>query len=259
MINKNPFNEKYFNCISGSLSGLIEVSLTHPLDRIKTKLQENALEHKNISLRTTIKDLYIKNDFYRGFVPRIIGIIPMRLTYWGTLITMNDITKDKSNVIKYIVPGLVAGTFQTPVDNIIEVIKIKLMTKNKNVIDSSTKSIFHIYNKGFFACLTRNIIFAIPVGISTRSHLFDSPFVSGAVGGIIGSILSHPFDVLKTEKQRCGNKYNKYIDVIKDIYKYNPVKFWSGISMRTTLGCVNMGIGFLAFEYINKTCMLLFY
>ena len=238
----------FINCISGSLSGLIEVSISHPLDRIKTKLQESALEHKNISLTNCVKQINSQNGFYKGFTPRIIGIVPMRFIYWGTLISMNDITKHESNIVKYIVPGLVAGVIQSCIDNPIEVIKIKLMTNNNNIIN---------YNKlytGFNACLIRNILFAIPVGICTRLNLFDNSFLAGATGGIIGSIISHPFDVMKTEMQRCNNKHTSYKDIIKDLYKYNPIKFWSGVSMRTSLGCINMSIGLFAFNYINKVC-----
>lgn len=262
MNKQSDFNNKYLNCISGSLSGLIEVSVTHPLDRIKTKMQENTLKHENISFKSTIKNIYLYDNFYKGFLPRIIGIIPMRLVYWGTLSTMNKLVQYNNDIIKYIVPGLVAGTIQSLIDNPIEVIKIKLMTSNVTSSHTTSGHKFFTYQsyKGFGACLMRNIIFAIPVGITTRSHdYFNNPFLSGAIGGTVGSILSHPFDVLKTEKQRCGNQYDKYIDVVKDIYKYNPAKFWSGISMRTSLSCINMGIGFFAFDYINKTCVNLFY
>jgi solute carrier family 25 2-oxodicarboxylate transporter 21 len=247
-------NDILINCLSGSLSGVAEVTISHPLDRIKTRLQESALEHKNISLKNCIEQISNEKGFYKGFSPRIIGIMPMRFTYWGTLISMNNITKHESNTVKYILPGLVAGCVQSCIDNPIEVIKIKLMTNNNNNIINYNK----LYN-GFSACLIRNILFAIPVGICTRLCLFDNSFLAGATGGIIGSLISHPFDVMKTEIQRCNSKHTSYVEIVKDLYKYNPMKLWSGVSVRATLGCINMSIGFLAFDHINKICSNVFH
>jgi solute carrier family 25 2-oxodicarboxylate transporter 21 len=248
---------KHINCVAGALSGLIEVSVSHPFDRMKTKCQESMLQHKSISLKHAFNEMYKEKSFYKGFVPRILGIVPMRLVYWGSLITMNDFTKDTNKLSKYIIPGLVAGSVQTLVDNPIEVMKIKLMTStnNININDINYKLLY----KGFNACLARNILFAIPVGICTRLCIFDNSFLAGATGGIIGSIISHPLDVLKTEMQRHGSKSTSYYTIIKDIRKAYPTnyisKLWAGVSMRAMLGCVNMGIGFLAFDHINKFCI----
>lgn len=247
--------DRHINCMSGALSGVIEVLVSHPIDRIKTKLQESTLQNNNISFRNTIYEIHKQKGFYIGIVPKIIGIMPMRLIYWTTLMTVNDITKDSHKYIKYIAPGLIAGTVQTLVDNPIEVMKIRLMTSNNNKI--KYKELY----KGFNACLLRNILFAIKVGIFTRLCIFDNAFLSGAIGGITGSFISQPFDILKTEKQRCKKSNKSYLEIIKYIHNNSPntfvtiKKLWTGSMMRATLGCVNMGVGFLMFDKINSLCV----
>ena len=75
--------------------------------------------------------------------------------------------------------------------------------------------------------MIRNVIFAIPVSYFTKVYGHDYSFFAGAFGGFIGSIISHPFDIIKTEMQRCGGSNMSMINIFKDIYKFNPLKLWS--------------------------------
>jgi solute carrier family 25 2-oxodicarboxylate transporter 21 len=249
-------NNSYHNYIAGSLSGIIEVCVSHPIDRIKTEMQTLTLKHKKSNIKNAIYVINKKNGingFYDGIFPRIMGIIPMRLTYWGSLKTMNDFVTNQSKITRYFVPGIVAGLTQTIIDNPIEVIKIKLMTGSKQIN-------YSLLYTGFTPCLIRNILFAIPVGFCTnfikneKDYRSKYSFFAGALGGFFGSLVSHPFDIIKTEMQRHGGSNMTPINIFKDIYKDNPLKLWSGVSMRCTLGCINMGVGFFAFDFIYNMC-----
>lgn len=266
--------------LSAGISGIIETSLTHPIDSIKTKIQEISLDknfkHKCSSLEA-IKIIYSQNKlsgFYSGITPKIIGIIPMRMIYWSTMAKMNKITKNQSGFFKYIVPGFVAGFVQTFVDTPIETIKIKLMTSNndKNIYSQLFKfeNIKKIYS-GFCPNVIRNCIFAIVVASSVKvygqnddKHNKYNKFFVGAMGGFVGSFLSQPFDVIKTELQRCKNNDNtlqtiqnikttnkSMFKIFMTILKTNPCHLWSGGTMRCTLAFFNMGIGFYSFQIIN--------
>ena len=96
MTNKDSTNIKY-KFISGGISGVVEVICTHPIDLVKTKLQEAS--QKNIVIKNPIQYFYSKYRFYglqylyTGFIPRIIGIIPMRLVFWGVQGTSNEYLK----------------------------------------------------------------------------------------------------------------------------------------------------------------------
>jgi len=242
------YNKHSLNYIAGSISGIVEVLVSHPIDRIKTEMQTLALTNSNSTIRSAIKNIHAVdgiNGFYSGIIPRVGGIIPMRLTYWGTMRTMNNVTQNQHPLIKYIVPGFATGCLQTVVDNPIEVLKVKLMTGAKTV------KLNTLYD-GFSPCLGRNIIFAIPVGVCTKMFGSDHSFLAGATGGFIGSIISQPFDVIKTEMQRHSK--NKIVksqkEIFMDIYKKNPINLWAGVTMRATLGCVNMGVGFFVLDHI---------
>jgi hypothetical protein len=255
--------------VASCISGCLETFLTSPLDRIKTEKQIETLEKskKNIKTQTsflnTIETIYTKNNgirgFYVGIMPRLIGIIPMRLTYWTTMTTTSDyvynnkkqIEKEYSkyipqnglNIIMNIIPGIMTGMAQSIIDNPIEVAKIKLMSNGKSEIKIS-----NMY-QGFGYLMTRNIIFAIPVAYSIKNYGNENPFIAGAVGGLIGSIISHPFDVIKTERQRYIEKDNNTKITIRSMIKKNPIGLFSGLTMRCSLSFLNMGIGSIAFNY----------
>lgn len=258
--------------IASSLSGIIEVIISHPLDRIKTEMQINTLNKLNQTNKinsfnksdiiTIIKKIYHDNKikgFYIGMIPRLIGIIPMRLMYWSSMtLCTNYIINNKnyldvklnkymsnnlSNILINLIPGLLTGIAQSIIDNPIEVMKIKLMTKTNNI------KINNLY-QGFGYLLGRNILFAIPVAYSVKTYGKENPFLAGSVGGLIGSIISHPFDVIKTERQR-HNK-NHINSTLKKLIIENPSKLFTGLSMRCSLSFINMGIGFVVFNYLNK-------
>lgn len=69
--------------IAGGLSGIVEVLITHPLDYIKIKKQEY-IQNK-IPINNFYKTIYNGNiwNFYTGIISRLIGIVPMRVVFWG--------------------------------------------------------------------------------------------------------------------------------------------------------------------------------
>lgn len=256
--------------IASGISGIFEVLVSHPLDRIKTELQVMTLNNTNKNQISTnpniisgIKTIYKNNKlkgFYLGILPRLTGIIPMRLMYWSAMtyttdyvninhkkinnILNNYVSDNISNFIINLIPGLITGLAQSVIDNPIEVAKIKLMTGSNDI------KISNLY-QGFGYLVGRNIIFAIPVAYSVKNYGKDNPFLAGAIGGLIGSFLSHPLDVIKTERQRHKTEKTEKITLTKMALS-NPKSLMTGLTMRASLSFVNMGIGFMVFNYLYR-------
>ena len=254
-INNTKINPYYLNFISGGIAGLVEVSCLHPIDFIKTKMQESVLKTKNYKINNIANNIYKNNGingFYRGFVPRLFCIVPMRVLYWGVQNNTNEYLKTynikKSN--RLILSGTFAGTVQTIIDNPIENIKIKMMT-NKRL------SIFQIMKEskypGFLITSLRNAGFAICVNVAINYNDDKNPkniFLLGATGGFLGSVITQPLDFIKTELQRDnGNQNYKYII---NIIKKNPNHLMTGWQMRSLLGLLSMGIGGLVCNIIKN-------
>ena len=175
-------------------------------------MQENSQKYNNIKRYKIIKNIY-KNQglkgFYRGYVPRLFCIIPMRVLYWGVQNNSNIYLKKNFNLKnseRLILSGTIAGIMQTIIDNPIENIKIKMMTDNKISILSIIKKSKY---PGFYITSLRNAGFAIcvNVAINYKENINNSnTFLLGAFGGFIGSVLTQPLDYLKTEIQRKKEK-----------------------------------------------------
>jgi len=242
--------------LSGGISGIIEACSTHPLDLIKIKLQESAQKNKKIN--NTIEHFKLKchvhgrSYMYRGILPKLIGIFPMRLAFWGTQDISNESLK-KYNITKkdrLILSGIFAGTIQTLIDNPIEILKIRQMTsKNINPITILRKNYF----KGFAPTLVRNTVFATIINSGSNFNSSENHFINflkSATSGFIASIITQPIDYIKTEQQRFHNK-NK-CRTISNIIINDYRNLMVGALSRGTLGFFTMGIGFTTYTFISK-------
>jgi hypothetical protein len=264
--------------IASSFSGIFEVLVSHPLDRVKTEMQIISLDNSKsniINSKTNImqgiNNIYQTNGikgFYSGILPRLVGIVPMRLMYWSSMTASSEYISHRTQYLenslnKYVpthisnfvinsIPGLITGFAQSIIDNPIEVAKIKLMSGGSDI------KINNLY-QGFGYLLGRNILFAIPVAYSVKTYGRENSFLAGAVGGLIGSIISHPLDVIKTERQRykpenkSNNKSNNTKKItLRNIAINNPRSLFTGLTMRCGLSFINMGIGFAVFNHLYR-------
>ncbi len=247
----NNYNMKNNIILASSISGLIEVSITQPLDVIKTKLQEYSLNKSRLSFRKSLKIISSESNFYRGYTPRLIGIIPMRTIYWSLMTTLHDHIPSNMNYFKKSISiGSIVGITQTLIDCPIQIMKIKMQTNNSlNLFDSMKK----IKYQGFVSLSIRNSVFASSVNYAIHykkhdNHMYN--FGVCALGGLIGSIISQPFDVRATELQR-EHKLHKPLSFLK-FMQQNPKILWSGGLTRSTMGFINMGIGGMTFLFLKK-------
>jgi len=255
--------------IAGATSGVIEVLLTHPIDFVKTKQQEYAQRQLSFSGREFYARIYKGNilNFYTGLIPRILGVAPMRLVFWG----VQGSTKEylEANNIKskwnFLIVGAVGGMAQTIVDNPIELIKISHMTGSKISLKALIKY------KGIEPTLYRNVGFASVISYACfnvpRSESNVSTFLSSAGAGLVGSILTQPFDYCKTLKQRkehtilngkdltTMNSWRIFAEVFR-ANKGEPMTavetLFSGVLWRSSLSFCTMGVGFVAYSNMLK-------
>jgi hypothetical protein len=235
----------YLTYLSGGISGIVEILFIHPIEYYKTLKQSSNpnLSFKKFYYQNTKKSIF---GLYKGLYPRIIGIIPMRTVFWGTLKTSENILY-KSQINKFYVPaisGATAGFFQTLIDCPVESLKTRMMN-NKNV---------KINFNGFIPNSLRNIFFAILFNVqkknfeNNKNQNFYNDIFIGCFSGIFASLLTQPLDYLKTKKQFYGNKKNMLI-ILSEIKSYKQL--WKGGGPRLIITCLSMSIGFPIFNMIN--------
>tara|TARA_B100001175_G_C19464124_1_gene618128 strand:+ start:703 stop:1467 length:765 start_codon:yes stop_codon:yes gene_type:complete len=248
--------------IAGGISGLVEVLLTHPLDYVKTKHQLYTQKNNKNNINF-YKYLYRKNkivDYYTGISSRIVGVVPMRLLFWGTQNKVKSILNDKKidKWYNFLIIGSTSGTIQTCVDNQIEIIKTSLIEKKEVKIKNLLK-----FN-GFFPTLYRNVIFVNILSSVCHNFKFRNnreKFQYSSMAGLGGSIISQPFDYVKTIKQSQESniyykdhnikKFNTF-KIINIILRDNPKILFTGWELRGSLSFFSMGIGFTVFSSLLK-------
>ena len=201
------------------LSGVAEVVTTYPIDYWKTVVQSNKS-----------KELFKRNP-YRGVNVRLIGVIPLRITFWNTL---NYCRERKFNSIE---TGTIVASVQTLLDYPLEQAKIQRMINNY-----SFKKAFigETVIPGFMATLGRNIGFAIILNQSISQNP-DSLYWS-AFGGFTGALLTHPLDTLKTHFQ-----HNRELT----FPKYTVKEYFRGWHYRCSISLIAMGIGWKVFNTLS--------
>jgi len=197
------------------IAGFTELVVTHPIDYYKNLIQKN--------YSSPIKQI-LKNPLL-GIKPKIIGIIPMRMSFWLGL----DYCKNNNfNLLK---SSLFIGTSQTIIDYPLEQIKMN--------------QIFNSTPKNYFGAILphygRNLLFVS--SFLYFQNKIDNPFLSGAIGGIVGSIISQPLDELKTHYQSGQINYPKW--ELKNYFK--------GLIPRASICLVSMSIGYGVYSCL-KNC-----
>ena len=235
------------NIVAGSISGLCEVLLTHPLDLFKTQAQYHNI--RNPVFNTAYFAAYSRfNDLYVGIRPRILGVVPMRTVFWTTLETTKYILpQDLDPTRKYVIAGLFAGITQSFVDTPIENLKVKQITN-----DISDYRKVRLFN-GFGVTMLRNMGFAVVLNVCIHTHNDHSDkrvdFIRAGLGAVLGSILTQPLDYIKTQIQA-----EQYPSAPHIIHNVSLKTLFTGYITRATMGFINIGIGYTVF---SQMCNLL--
>jgi hypothetical protein len=206
---------------SAILSSLVEVCVTHPIDYYKT------LKQKGIRNSFEIWRVYP----YKGVVTRFIGVVPMRGLYWSSIEYMRE-----NRYPNYVIPFL-TSTIQMTVDYPIEQMKINKMMGRRAFHMPSGMNIM----SGFTSHYIRNILFTY--GFFYGDLFFGSPFV----GGIIGSLISHPFDTLKTFYQSENRIDRLTFDIL-----------YRGSFYRTVISMLSLGVGWSVYRSVQDMQKSLF-
>ncbi|XP_014664860.1 PREDICTED: mitochondrial 2-oxodicarboxylate carrier-like [Priapulus caudatus] len=221
--------------VAGGSAGLVEVSLMHPLDLVKTRFQvqrgpDDPQRYK--SLADCFRRIYAKEgiaSFYKGILPPILAETPKRATKFFTFEQYKKFWafgEPAPNALGLSMAGLCSGLTEAIVINPFEVVKVRLQAE-RDVILGEQKSAFAIarevvkkdgygmqgLNKGLTATLGRHgvwnmIYFGFYHNIKDAFPQYENPkaefgrkFAIGLVAGTLASTVNIPFDVAKSRIQ----------------------------------------------------------
>ncbi len=209
----------YKNYISGCISGMAAVLVSHPIDTIKTNIQEK----KPIN--------YGFRSLYKGLFAPLIGVGLEKAIVFGTY--ESTINYTKSDVISGAFSGLAASFVVTPFERI----KILLQTNqelkkemfNRRFLFQGLSATFYRETPGFaiyFATYNflknfRNNLFEGYCDNKNDIPDFTSmeAFSYGAISGCTAWIFIYPQDRIKTHLQAIKDRQLGFVEGFREVLK----------------------------------------
>jgi hypothetical protein len=234
--------------ISGAIAGLSAQLLCHPIDTIKTRLQNNS--NYNIS-----KDIQ-KNNFrtlYKGLPsPLVSVIIEKSLLFWSYDLIKND---KRSPFFSGILAGIVTTFTVTP----FEYIKVNTQLSKKDSMRVLRNSIsmrgFSSLYRGWSAVFIREVpgyglYFGVYEKMKKDNMSVKYSFLTGASCGATAWLFIYPSDAIKTDMQykNIGIRESTY-----RIYNSHGIKgFYNGFTWGVVRASIFHGTVFIGYEMSKK-------
>ncbi|KTW32897.1 hypothetical protein PNEG_04301 [Pneumocystis murina B123] len=280
-----PFSVTF---VAGAVAGISEIFLMYPLDVVKTRFQLNVGKAEYQGMKDCLISILKKEGvfrLYRGILPPILMEAPKRATkfaaneHWG-LFYRNFFGMEKMNQGLSLITGATAGATESFIVVPFELIKIRLQSKAnaskyKGAFDclikvSRDEGLFALYN-GLEATMFRHItwnagyfsvIFSVREKLNKLEWKMDERFknfLAGTLGGISGTLLNTPFDVVKSRIQNTPKlsgqkpKYNWAIPSLWTIYKEEGFfALYKGFLPKVVRLGPGGGILLLVFDQVSK-------
>lgn len=267
---------------AGAIAGVSEILTFYPLDVVKTRMQLETGK-SSVGLVGSFKKIIAEEGagrLYRGLVPPLLLEAPKRAVkfaandFWGN--TFLGLTgESKMTQQLSIMTGCSAGATESFVVVPFELVKIKLQDKAstfagpvdvlKQIVRKEgllglyvgMESTFwrHLWwNGGFFGSIFQ-VRALLPKAESTQGQLGNN-FISGAVGGFVGTAMNTPFDVVKSRIQSTAKvpgvvpKYNWTYPALVTIFREEgPAALYKGFVPKVLRLAPGGGVLLLVVEF----------
>jgi len=267
---------------AGAIAGVSEILTFYPLDVVKTRMQLETGKSKH-GLVGSFRNIIAQEGFgrlYRGLVPPLLLEAPKRAVkfaandFWGkTYLSLSGEAKMTQQLS--ILTGCSAGATESFVVVPFELVKIKLQDKTstyagpidvlKNVVAKEGPLGLYVgmestfwrhfwWNGGFFGSI-HQVRALLPKADSPQAQLLNN-FISGSVGGFVGTALNTPFDVVKSRIQGATKspgvvpKYNWTYPALLTIFREEgPAALYKGFVPKVLRLAPGGGVLLLVVEF----------
>ena len=269
--------------ISGGIAGGIEGAVTYPFEFAKTRVQlQNEKGYRPprnpYSVVINVYRTEGLRALYKGCGALVAGSVAKDAVRFLSFDTIKNAFKDREtgtltpgrNMMAGIAAGVVASIFAvTPTERLKTALiddarHDRRYTSSLNAIKTITREdgLLGLY-RGFagttlkqasatsFRMGSYNIIkdFEVKRNIPQNTGM---NFLNGAVAGIVTTLLSQPFDTIKTRSQSA--KATTTVEAVKGIWSDGGIRaFWRGTVMRLSRTVFSGGVLFTTAEAVSNT------
>ncbi|CEP18167.1 hypothetical protein [Parasitella parasitica] len=251
-------HETLKHSIAGASAGVISSVVTCPLDVVKTRLQNQAIENfKYRGTMGTIRRIRLEEGMrglYRGLGPTVVGYLPT----WAIYFTVYDYCKInwakgdiENDWLAHISSAMTAGMVSTTLTSPVWVIKTRFMTQTMRSPHrySSMSQAFAMIAKhegirGFYKGLGPSLIGTVSI------------LLASSVSKMIASTTTYPHEVIRTRLQNQVTqpfKYKGILHAIKVImYEEGMRGFYKGITTNLVRTVPASAVTIFTYELIVK-------
>jgi solute carrier family 25 S-adenosylmethionine transporter 26 len=232
----------------GGLSRGIAVSLTYPLDTLKTIRQNNA----------TQKLKYNYHNLYNGYRYALFTQALYGMTVFGTYENIKIYLGNKNNTSAYFQSALIADLIGSVLLCPCEVIKQNMQLGRFTSVYSAVQTLrFAGLYKGYSSLLLRDLPFRViqlPLYDTLKdkygTSLYNSCFI-GATAGMVAAAITTPTDVIKTQMM-CSQEKKNIMQTVKYIHmKAGLLGFVAGLPARVLYLGGTSSIFFVSYETLK--------
>ncbi len=233
------------NLCAAGLTAVNVVTITHPIDVVKTRLQISK-EHRSLGAYNVIKNIYIKENitsFWKGISAawlRELSYTTLRIGLYAPIKSAVGVN-DKSSFIMKFLAGSLSGAIGSTAGNPFDVLKTKMIaneSKSKNNIINVGTSLFKSNGlSGFYKGLQANVMRAMVLNGTTMAcydtfkltiknlNLIHNEFgiqsLAAFSSGFCVAITVTPFDVVRTRlMNQTIVEYKGFTDCVIKLMKY---------------------------------------
>jgi len=284
--------------ISGALAGCISTFLLYPIENVKTRMQAMAKanqQHQTIeegattgtvnlekkekkpTVTDTVKEIIRKEGikgFYKAIVPYVIGTLASFGIYFFWYEFFKGIfSKQEFNAWQVMKTGLVAGCITTTFTNPIWVVQTRILLEKSNKLNlwEAIKSIVHNEGiGGFFKGLGASYVLVLNPIVQFVVYEFLKNkfagtkyttaliFIAGAISKAIATIVTYPYQTIKTLLQANKGKHVNQIDMILEVYAQKGMQgFYNGLSAKLSQTVINSALMLVIYEKLQRLVGLL--
>ena len=226
--------------ISGGISGMCGIILSHPVDTVKTNIQTG--------IPLSVIKSYPITRLYQGIMAPLIGVGIEKAIVFGTYNYVKKQTNGNT-ALSGAIAGLNASLIVTPYE------RIKILRQQNKAFNNLHPAFLF---KGLSATFTREVPgFAIYFTVyeklkNNRQIEYYEAFTYGGISGIVSWIFIYPQDRIKTILQSESGTSLNIKTLIKNIYAQGGLRqFYKGFSWAVARASLLHGGTFLMMEVLD--------
>lgn len=253
--------------VAGAGAGFSEHFFMFPFDTIKTRLQSGEMAHRGKTICGIFHRERFRN-FYRGCVPVLTSAVPAHAAYFSVYEASKRATGESLVGIAFAAAcaTLAHDTISTPFD----VVKQRMQMDSKQMYSSSLHCAKEVLTKEgstvFFRSIPTTLAMNIPhfttywiayeKSLSLLEHINQQLgsreyLLAGSFAGAFASIISFPFDTVKTHQQLSLSKSARL--AVSNIVAQRGIRaLYSGVTARVIHASTSSAIMMVTYENLKN-------